>query len=236
MAATPNEQHGVAQLAQWLAETGEPQAADDYRALVEGLDGAPLELSRRTGMLLVIDPQRSFTRGRWARSMGPGAATQVAPIAMAFAGCANLLANQSPLPEMMFTRCPFPPDSYDWDEAIAPLLPDDQPYFVKPGNSVLWPPTNGFESWARRELAGGRSQLVMGGCTLNSCVRVSAIETQELLGPAGLQVVVDLGLAGARRDNYLRSPQFGGRSSVDAAIDEMRSRGVRVTAQVLWRP
>ncbi|MBW2453079.1 MAG: hypothetical protein JRI68_01135 [Deltaproteobacteria bacterium] len=236
MAVTPNEQHGVARLAEWLAETGEPQAADDYRALAEGPDGAPLELSRGDGVMLVIDPQRSFTRGSWAQSMGPDATAQVAPIALAFAGCARLLASQAPLPEVMFTRCPFPPDSYDWDEAIAAILPGDQPYFVKPGNSVLWPPTNGCETWLRRQLARGRTQLVMAGCTLNSCVRVSAIETQKLLGPAGLQVVVDLGLAGARRDNYLRSAQFGGRSSVGAAIDEMRTSGVTVTTQVVWQP
>lgn len=237
MVAAPKDvQHGVARLAAWLAATGEPQAADDYRALVEGPEGAPLELSRRAGMMLIIDPQRAFTRGVWAQSMGSAAATQTTPIALAFASCARLLTRQSPLPEMVFTRCPFPPDSYDWDEAIAALLPGDQPYFVKPGNSVLWPPTNGFEAWTRRKLEGGRNQLVMAGCTLNSCVRVSAIETQRLLGPAGLQVVVDLGLAGARRDNYLRSAQFGGRSSVGAAVDEMRSSGVTVTAQVVWQP
>jgi hypothetical protein len=65
---------------------------------------------------------------------------------------------------------------------------------------------------------------------------VSAIETQKLLGPRGLQVVVDLSLAGARLSNYRRSAQFGGQSSVQAAVSEMGEAGVTVTAQVAWHP
>ena len=218
-----------------LDRTGHRQAADDLRAAMAAAAAAPVKLSTDRGAMLLIDPQRSFTRGSWAESLGPDGGDQVAPIALAFARCARLLGGPGPRPDVMFTRCPFPPESYDWDEAIAAVLPGDQPYFVKPGNSVLWPPTNGFEDWTRRQLDHGRSALVIGGCTLNSCVRVSASETQRLLGPAGLQVIVDLGLAGARQDNYLRSPQFGDRSSVAAAIEEMRAEGVTVTTGVTWQ-
>jgi nicotinamidase-related amidase len=111
---------------------------------------------------------------------------------------------------------------------------DDQPYFIKPGNSVLWPPTNGFGDWVAGLLRRGRKTLVMGGCTLNSCVRVSAVETQQRFGPDGLQVVVDLGLSAARAGNYVRSALFGDRSSVESAVREMAEQGVRVVPGVEW--
>ncbi len=223
------------QLAHLLAQSGEPEAADDYRELAELAADALEPLAIHSGAMLVIDPQRSFTRGCWAQSLGPDGAREIQPIRLAFESCARLLQNRHPLPETMFTRCPFPPDSYDWDEPLTSVLPRDQCYFVKPGNSVLWPPTNGFERWANRQLDDGKTTLVMGGCTLNSCVRVSAIETQKLLGSRGLHVVVDLSLAGARLGNYVRSAQFGGRSSVQAAVTEMGDAGVTVTAQVQWQ-
>ena len=73
------------------------------------------------------------------------------------------------------------------------------------------------------------STLVLAGCTLSSCVRVSALEVQRLMGGiGGLQVVVDRALCGARRSNYYSSQEFGGRSSVEAAIQEMEGEGVRV--------
>ncbi len=233
--ATQTRDDATELLAHCLAQTGDPNAADDYRELWGLPDGAPRPLSIHSGAMLVIDPQRSFTRGSWAQSLGPDGAIEIQPIRLAFESCARLLRDHRPLPETMFSRCPFPPDSYDWDEPLRSLLPGDQCYFVKPGNSVLWPPTNGFERWASRLLDRGRTTLVMAGCTLNSCVRVSAIETQQLLGPRGLQVVVDLSLAGARLGNYLRSPQFGGRSSVQAAVHQIRDAGVTVTAQVKWQ-
>jgi hypothetical protein len=74
----------------------------------------------------------------------------------------------------------------------------------------------------------------MGGCTLNSCVRVSSIETRHLAAPRGLGVIVDLGLCGARRGNYIPSAEFNGLSSVEEAVREMSAAGVRVTGHVAW--
>jgi len=126
----------------------------------------------------------------------------------------------------MFTRCPFPPESYDWDERIAKVLGEKQLYFVKPGNSALWPPTNGFEDWVRDLLERGKGTLCIGGCTLNSCVRVSAIETKRRFEE--LEVIVDLALCGARRANYIASKTFGGVSSVESAVRQMQDAGVVV--------
>ena len=169
------------------------------------------------------------------KSIGSKAELEVKPIQLAFEKCAQFLNKYYRFIETMFTRCPFPPDSYAWDERLDGIIDDTQLYFVKPGNSVLWPPSNGFAQWVEDLLARGKKTLVMGGCTLNSCLRVSAIEAQRRFRDDALEVVVDLSLCGARTRNYLESPFFHGNSSVGSAIREMLAAGVTVAERVDWR-
>ncbi len=211
-----------------------PPAAPGANAATRTTPARAGEVETASAALLIIDPQRSFTCGSWMRSMGPDGLGQVAPIRTAFRRCGELLARR-PVEAMMFTRCPFPPDSYDWDERVTGQIDAAQPYFVKPGNSALWPPTNGFASWVGALLRGGRVTLVVGGCTLNSCVRVTVVETLQRFGAEGLELVVDLSLCGARAGNYQPGPEFGGQSSVEAAVREMTAAGARVVQQVGWR-
>jgi hypothetical protein len=157
------------------------------------------------------------------------------PIKSVFQNCARLLETLGGRVEAMFTRCPFPPDSYDWDDQIRDLMPASQRYFVKPGNSVMWPPTNGYRAWIESLLRRGKTKLVMGGCTLNSCVRVSSMETREFFSPQGLDVLVDLSICGARAGNYARSDEFFGFSSVESAVREMLASGVQVVRQAVLR-
>jgi nicotinamidase-related amidase len=187
----------------------------------------------RIGML-IIDPQRSFTSGAWMKSIGPAGPEEVTPIAKAFDRCAQLLRQMDGRVETMFTRCPFPPDSYHWDERFEGIIDEQQLYFVKPGNSARWPGTNGFEQWVEGLIERGKNTLVIGGCTLNSCVRVTATETQRCFYQQGLQVVVDLSRCGARKSNYRPAALFGGRSPVQAAIDEMTNAGVLAIPQLDW--
>ena len=210
------------------------ELAGTYETLVRDSCEAGVELSAANAALLIIDPQRSFTCGAWMQSVGAGADTEVAPIRLAFDHCARLLAELDRRVDTMFTRCPFPPDSYAWDERLSPVVDDSQLYFVKPGNSVLWPPTNGFAKWADHLIQRGRTTLVLGGCTLNSCLRVSAVETQRSFADRGLRVAVDLSLAGARASNYAPSELFGGMSAVESSVREMIAAGVRVAPQISW--
>jgi nicotinamidase-related amidase len=210
------------------------ELASGYETLVRDSCESRAELSAADAALLIIDPQRSFTCGAWMQSVGAGAETEVAPIRLAFDHCARLLRELDRRVETMFTRCPFPPDSYGWDERVSEVIDDSQLYFVKPGNSVLWPPTNGFRKWASQLVELGKTTLVLGGCTLNSCLRVSALETQRCFADRGLRVAVDLSLAGARTSNYVRSAYFEGMSAVESAVREMLEAGVRVTPQVTW--
>ena len=76
---------------------------------------------------------------------------------------------------------------------------------IKPGNNVLMPCSNGCREWLDGVIGSGIKNLVVGGCTLNSCVRVSAIETRNCFRDEGLDVVVDLSLSGARSSNYMNS-------------------------------
>lgn len=218
-----------------LEETGDATRVEDYGKVLERLDPPRWELGASEGALLVLDPQRSFTRGVWMRSIGPGGEGDVAPIRLAFAHCARRIETLGDRVERMFTRCPFPPDSYGWDERVGNVIGAEQLYFIKPGNSALWPPTNGFSPWLESLLARGKDTLVIGGCTLNSCVRVTAVETAVRFAERGLRVVVDLSLAGGRAGNYEPSALFHGRSPVGAAVEEMVTAGALVVTRVDWR-
>ena len=167
-------------------------------------------------------------------SIGAEAGIDITPIRIAFDSCARLLQVMYRKMEIMFTRCPFPPESYGWDDDIAGILSDNQLYFIKPGNNVLFPPTNSFREWVKRCIDNGKSFLVIGGCTLNSCVRVSAIQIQQMFKESPLQVVVDLSLSGARLSNFEPSRQFGGVSAVESAAHQMKAAGVYVLQKVSW--
>ncbi len=216
-----------------LEQTAGNKIANSYQELLNTLD-IPL-ISIDDAALLIIDPQRSFTSGVWMQSTGPQAEFEVKPIELAFSNCAQLLNENYRRVETMFTRCPFPPGSYDWDDHLAGIIDSTQLYFVKPGNSVLFPSTNGYREWVESCIAHGKNFLVIGGCTLNSCVRVSSIETQNIFKNQKLQVVVDLSLCGARTSNFVSSPMFDGLSAVESAVHEMTAAGVSVVRRAEWK-
>jgi len=215
-----------------LERTAGTDIANGYRCLLDTLDTR--RISAGNAALLIIDPQRSFTKGAWMQSIGDEAAVDVEPIVMAFNNCFKLLNKIYERMEIMFTRCPFPPGSYDWDDRLAGIVDRNQLYFIKPGNSVLFPPFNGFKEWVKRCLDHGKSTLVMGGCTLNSCVRVSSIETLTRFKDKNLQVVVDISLCGARMRNFIPSSLYGGLSAVESAVRQMTGAGVQVVRRVEW--
>jgi hypothetical protein len=211
-----------------------PDVADNYSRFLTDMGVKELKISADNTAALIIDPQRSFTKGFWMQSIGALAELEVKPIQAAFEKCAQFLSENSGVVETMFTRCPFPPGSFDWDDVFTGIIDSKQPYFIKPGNSVFFPPGNGFREWVGSLIDDGKNQLVMAGCTLNSCVRVSSIETQKHFQDRKLQVVVDLNLCGARTHNFIPSSLYGGLSAVESAVREMIDAGVRVARCVLW--
>jgi len=208
--------------------------ANSYQNFRKNLDHNKLKIPIDNAALLIVDPQRSFTKGVWMRSIGSKAELEVEPIQLAYEKCAQFLNENYRFIETMFTRCPFPPCSYDWDDAFTGIIDTKQLYFIKPGNSVLFPTTNGFREWVESFINDGKKILVIGGCTLNSCIRVSSIETQKYFKDSNLQVVVDLSLSGARTSSFIKSSLYGGVSAVESAIREMTDAGVRVTQCIQW--
>lgn len=217
-----------------LKHTAGKDVADNFQDLLNQINHQKLDLAIDHAAMLIIDPQRSFTTGVWMKSIGSQAEQEVGPIRLAFEKCALLLTDSYHCIETMFTRCPFPSESYHWDDRFDVIVDPKQLYFIKPGNSVLFPPTNGYREWVEGLIRNGKTTLVIGGCTLNSCVRVSAIETQNYFKDAGLQVVVDLSLSGARTSNFMRSPWSDGSSHVESAVRDMIRAGVRVVQCVRW--
>jgi hypothetical protein len=215
-----------------LEHTAGMSAANGYQRLLNSLDCAHISIDNAA--LLIIDPQRSFTNGVWKKSIGSQAEVDVKPIRLAFNNCAHFLNENYRRIETMFSRCPFPPDSYDWDDGLAGIIDCTQLYFIKPGNSILFPPKNGFREWVNSCINNGKRMLVVGGCTLNSCVRVSSIETQKHFKDQKLQVVVDLSLSGARARNFRSSSIYGGLSAVESAVREMIAEGVQVVRRTEW--
>ena len=98
----------------------------------------------------------------------------------------------------------------------------------------MFPPDNGFKRWVGRCVDRGKKMLIMGGCTLNSCVRVSSIETQKKFKNSRVQVAVDLSMCGARAGNFIASSNFNGLSAVESAVKQMRGAGVLVAGRIDW--
>eukprot|EP00727_Mastigamoeba_balamuthi_P006974 m51a1_g2898 hypothetical protein (190) ;mRNA; f:463293-463862 len=171
--------------------------------------------------LVLIDCQRAFLPGGcWASHFPP---SEVLPICRAFESCSALLSRGLPPGvALALTQCPFwRPSDRALDPRIASLAPAGTPVFAKPDNDIL--ELGDFAPWVR---ARGLRAVVFGGCTTNSCVRVSAVRTKREL--PGLAVRVALDLCGARAANYLPQPHTGGVPPVAAAVEEMRAAGVEV--------
>ncbi len=209
------------------------EPALQYQSLLETLMIA--RIPEEEAAVLMIDPQRSFIEGAWMQSIGYGGEMDVLPIRSAFDNCSDLLTRYYGKMEIMFSRCSFPADSYGWAGQFSDILDQDQLYFIKPDNNVLFPHTNGFRQWVSRCMNHGKRTLIMGGCTLNSCVRISSIETLKQFRKRNLQVIVDLNLSGARTKNYIPSPGFNGISAVESAVVQMLDEGIQVVRQIEWR-
>jgi len=76
--------------------------------------------------------------------------------------------------------------------------------------------------------------LVIGGCTLNSCVRISSLETLAFFKDMDLEVVVDVSICGARLRNFSPSAMYAGRSAVASTVQQMAAAGIRVVRRIEW--
>ena len=216
-----------------------------------------MSLQRPIGVLL-IDLQRAFVDGIWRANLPD---EEVEPIKKSFENCTSLLGSGLGKIPILMTRCPFPGKDFDLYGSLATVVDQNQPYVIKPSTSVMH--AHGFSHWVETELLQkGINTLVIGGCTITSCVRVSSVRTQKTFASRGLQVVVDLNLCGARKRTYVqRCPscmelymEFGDVDSsrnprcmcgnvgvkmvspVEKAIQCMRDENVEVVDSFRWEP
>ena len=73
-------------------------------------------------------------------------------------------------------------------------------------------------------VSGGVRHVVLAGFQFTTCVRASALTTQDLLADSGVQVSVAVHLTGARTSSYHATE--GGVSRVEATKRELAARGV----------
>ncbi len=116
------------ELAPILTQLAGEKVAKEYDDLRHDLPA--MTLDPENSALFIIDPQRSFTQGAWMHSMGPSGEDEVQPIRLAFQNAASILKILIGTFDLAFSRCPFPPDSYDWDPTLEAVLPKEQTYFI----------------------------------------------------------------------------------------------------------
>lgn len=180
------------------------------------------EQQKEETLVLLIDCQQAFIDGSWARYFPE---REIEPLKAAFERVGEFLRGRHP-PLVAATICPF---WREYDRRIfGPLreLLEGVPTFEKPDNDVFEAP--GWDKWVREAIAQRSvKRLVVGGCTLNSCVRVSVIQCARRLRDTGVKVCVDISLCGARASNYTGN-DYGGLSSVGSAIAQMKAAGAVV--------
>ena len=74
-----------------LKEIAPLDTANKHKKFLNEMDINTLKIPADKAALLIIDPQRSFTKGAWMKSIGFKAEVEVQPIQLAFAKCAQFL-------------------------------------------------------------------------------------------------------------------------------------------------
>ena len=152
-------------------------------------------------VILLIDLQQAFTVGSWRQCVAPPP-DGVSAIIEAFNRCSLLLRNVPPSPLLIFSQCPFRLRSdYSLDPGINSLVKQEYKFVIKPGNDIL--DADGFDNYLDYLLQSNPdiNSILIGGCTLTSCVRVSSCSVYRRYSDR-LRVVVSLEMCGARDDNY----------------------------------
>ena len=176
-------------------------------------------------------------------------------IIKAFQQCSTLLSSIPPDQLLILSQCPFSLSSdFSLDHSISCLRTKKKHKLVlKPGNNIL--DASGFESHLDSLLLAYPELdcIMVGGCTLTSCVRVSSCAVREKYSDR-LSVVVPLELCGARDANYKQRcldcfSKYTDRikvgecvecdkegveklSPVDRAVTDMRNAGCIVASRV----
>ncbi|KAI6650654.1 hypothetical protein LOD99_7704 [Oopsacas minuta] len=159
-----------------------------------------LHLSYGKTIILLIDTQQAFTVGSWRQHVVPP--DGVNAIIQAFQRCSLLLRDTPPSSLLIFSLCPFLlSNDFSLDPQVTRYITKEHKLVLKPGNCIL--DADGFESHIDYLLQAHPEvdSILIGGCTLTSCIRVSSCSVYNKYSDR-LRVIVSMELCGARDDNY----------------------------------
>jgi hypothetical protein len=153
--------------------------------------------------LILIDPQNGFINdGYWSRMFSMG---QSDPILEAFNRIVLFLRsipNPQSIP-ILISQTGFSSNDRQIFEPIANELSQRQfssiTYTYKPHTNLSICP--GVHQWLCEQLEE-KLDIVIGGCTITSCVRDSSIQMKKMFSQ--LNLFVDRNLCAARKDNYVQ--------------------------------
>eukprot|EP00899_Mesostigma_viride_P024168 jgi/Mesvir1/4936/Mv15926-RA.1 len=192
-----------------------------------------------SSILLLIDLQSYFTSGSWACHFGLEEVGPISDCFDTFRSIASKVDLHAKFDEVAITKCGWNTYDLPLDERVRPFL-EQATCFHKPDTNIVDNPT--FVEWMDSRIQGRDvSTLVIGGCTVTSCVRVSSIAIKRYWQDR-LNVIVDMSICGARSSNYIRGiglddpmlvRKYGHElatkcSPVELSVHQMRQNGIVV--------
>lgn len=202
--------------------------------------------------LILIDVQNSFVAGYWRSFLTD---SEILPIKKTFEKCGKVLQNLPSDTPVLMTQCPFiNGKDREFDPSVKDIVEERKyPVIYKYDTNIM--DAEGIDQWMKSILDKQVQSLLIGGCTITSCVRVSSINLKRHFLSYPIEIVVDLSLCGARQSNYEKRCRFCmsqymahrdvlcGKcdqagvellSPVDKAVESMRASGVKVIESYDW--
>ncbi|CAF1258293.1 unnamed protein product [Rotaria sordida] len=152
--------------------------------------------------LILIDPQNGFINdGYWSRMFPIGQST---PILETFHRIV-LFLRSIPNPDLIPILISETGFSYRDREIFEPIINEISQRRFSSITHIYKPHTNlsicpGVHQWLQKQLES-KLDIVIGGCTITSCIRDSSIQIQKMFPQ--LNLFVDENLCAARKDNYI---------------------------------
>ena len=159
-------------------------------------------VNHRRFALILIDPLNGFINdGSWSRAFSSGQSDTILESFNRIALFLRSIPNPQSIP-ILISETGF----YSHDQEIFQPISNElsQRQFLSLTNAYK-PHTNlsicpGVRQWLSEQLEA-KLDIVIGGCTITSCVRDSSINIKKMFPQ--LNIFVDRSLCGARKDNYL---------------------------------
>jgi nicotinamidase-related amidase len=191
-------------------------------------------------LLVVIDAQRAFVdpEGSLARAFG---IDEIAHSATALTRLRAHVSRRDRRFTTVFVRSEYRPAQFTAGRVDHPLA-----HICVPGHNIdcEWAPgldVSGahalitkhdvdattapvYRDLVAQVVSSGVRHVVLAGFQFTTCVRASALTTQDMLADSGVQVSVAVHLTGARASSYQATE--GGVSRVEATRRELAARGV----------